>query len=175
MEPQLRQADFIILKLTKEQVPAVARMEAELFSVPWSEKAFADTLGMEHVLFYTASVDGRLAGYCGIYLAADEGEITNVAVAPEYRRRKIAQSLLLTVMAEAHEKGAQRIFLEVRSRNAAAISLYRKHGFAVIGTRGNYYQYPQDDALVMMYEYADIYTKKQQEADPSPDTKYIDK
>lgn len=152
--------DFAILKLTKEQVPEVARIETELFSTPWSEKAFADTLGMEHVLFYTASVEGRVAGYCGIYLAADEGEITNVAVAPEYRRRNIAQSLLRTVMAQARQKGARRIFLEVRSRNDPAICLYQKHGFTVIGTRKNYYQYPQDDALVMMYEYADIDTKE---------------
>ncbi len=152
--------DFAILKLTKEQVPEVARIETELFSTPWSEKAFADTLGMEHVLFYTASVEGRVAGYCGIYLAADEGEITNVAVAPEYRRRNMAQSLLRTVMAQARQKGARRIFLEVRSRNDPAICLYQKHGFIVIGTRKNYYQYPQDDALVMMYEYADIDTKE---------------
>ncbi len=174
MEPQLQQTDFAILKLTKEQVPAVARIEAELFSAPWSEKAFADTLGMEHVLFYTASVDSRVAGYCGIYLAADEGEITNVAVAPEYRGRKIAQILLQTVMARAHQKGAQRIFLEVRSRNDPAIGLYQKQGFRTIGTRKNYYQYPQDDALVMMYEYADIYIKQQHEAEP-PAIKYIDK
>lgn len=77
-------------------------------------------------------------------------------------------------MARAHQKGAQRIFLEVRSRNDPAIGLYQKQGFRTIGTRKNYYQYPQDDALVMMYEYADIYIKQQHEAEP-PAIKYIDK
>ena len=161
METGLPSADLVILKLTKEHVPAVAKLEAELFSVPWSEKAFADTLGMEHVFFYTAFVAGRLAGYCGIYIAADEGEITNVAVAPQYRRRRIAQSLLQTVMDRARQNGVGRIFLEVRSRNDPAVRLYQKYGFETIGTRKNYYRYPQDDALVMMYENADIYTKQQ--------------
>lgn len=134
----------------------VAEIEAEVFSAPWSAKAFTDTLTMENVLFYVAIAEGEVAGYCGLYLAADEGEITNVASAPGWRRQKIAQRLLLKTMAEAHDRGAQRIFLEVRSQNAPAVGLYQKAGFYAVGRRKNYYQHPQDDALVMMYEYADI-------------------
>lgn len=145
-----------IIEMAESDVPAVAAIEAEVFSVPWSAQAFADTLAMGHVLFYVAMVDGEVAGYCGIYLAADEGEVTNVAVAPGYRRHKIAETLLHKTMAEAHGRGAQRFFLEVRSQNAPAIRLYQKAGFRVIGSRKNYYQYPQDDALVMMHEFADI-------------------
>lgn len=160
METGVPPKGLVIVKLEKEHVPAVAKLEAELFSVPWSAKAFADTLEMDHVFFYTAFADGQVAGYCGIYIAADEGEITNVAVAPQYRRRNIGQRLLQTVMARALQEGVQRIFLEVRSRNDPAICLYQNNGFQTIGTRKNYYQYPRDDALVMMCENADIYTKQ---------------
>lgn len=145
-----------IIKMTKEHIYSVSSIEAEVFSMPWSYQAFEDTLSMEEALFYVAMTDGKVAGYCGIYLAADEGEITNVASAPEYRRQNVARRLLRAVMTKARQKGAKRIFLEVRSQNHPAVSLYQKTGFRTVGRRKNYYQYPQDDALVMMYEYADI-------------------
>jgi len=145
-----------ITKMNKDHIAGVAEIEAKVFSAPWSARAFRDTLTMEHALFYVALAQGEVAGYCGIFLAADEGEITNVAAAPGWRRQKIAQRLLQKTMAEAHNRGAQRIFLEVRSRNAPAVGLYQKAGFHTVGRRKNYYQRPQDDALVMMYEYVDI-------------------
>lgn len=141
-----------ILKMGKEHIADVAEIEAEVFSAPWSAKAFMDTLTMEHVLFYVALAEGEVAGYCGLYLAADEGEIAKVAAAPGRRRQGIGQRLLKQTMTEAHHRGAQRIFLEVRSQNAPAIGLYQKTGFHTVGRRRNYYQCPQDDALVMMYE-----------------------
>lgn len=149
-----RKIDFI--KMDKSHIARVAEIEAEVFSAPWSAKAFTDTLTMGNVLFYVALAEGEVAGYCGLYLAADEGEITNVAAAPGWRRQKIAQRLLQRTMAEAHSRGAQRIFLEVRSQNTPAVGLYHKTGFHTVGRRKNYYQRPQDDALVMMYDYADI-------------------
>lgn len=145
-----------IIKMKKQHISAVSAIEAEVFSVPWSYQAFENTLSMEEALFYVAVSEGKVTGYCGLYLAADQGEITNVASAPGYRRQSIAQKLLHTVMTKAHQQGAQRIFLEVRSQNDPAVSLYQKTGFQTVGRRKNYYQYPQDDALVMMYEYADI-------------------
>ena len=78
-----------------------------------------------------------------------------MAVAPPFRRHKVAQELLEKTMAKAYEKGARKIFLEVRSQNEPAIRLYQKAGFYQIGVRKNYYQKPQDDALVMMFQYAD--------------------
>lgn len=142
--------------MKKEHISSVVKIESEVFSAPWSEQAFMDALSMEYAHFYVAVEKEAVAGYCGIYLAADEGEITNIAVASGWRRQKIAQRLLQKVMEEAHGRGIQRIFLEVRSRNEPAIRLYRKNGFGSVSIRKNYYQHPQDDALVMMYEYASL-------------------
>lgn len=41
------------------------------------------------------------------------------------------------------------IFLEVRASNQEARLFYEKFGFQVIGTRKNYYQHPQEDAIMM--------------------------
>lgn len=139
-----------IIKMEKNHIPSVAKIESEVFSAPWSEQAFYDTLSLEYAHFFVAVEKEAVAGYCGIYLAADEGEITNVAVASGWRRQKIAQRLLQKVMEEAHGRGIKRIFLEVRSRNEPAVCLYHKNGFESVGIRKNYYQNPQDDALVMM-------------------------
>lgn len=138
-----------IARMLPEQIPQTAAIEAEVFTQPWSEQAFADALDLEQALFYTASVNGAVAGYCGIYLAADEGEITNVAVAPLYRRRKIAESLLKQMLTDVSKKGVRQVFLEVRVSNASAIRLYEKLGFEAVGGRKGFYQQPVEDAVVM--------------------------
>ncbi len=136
-------------------IPEIAAMEAEIFSMPWSLQSFRDVLFMEHVLFYAACDADRVVGYCICYLAADEGEIANIAVAPQYRRRGIAAMLLLKTIKHARERGAQRMFLEVRSRNEPAIRLYEGLSFQKTGIRRHYYMHPDDDALVMMHDFAD--------------------
>lgn len=144
-----------IEQMTLEHIPQIAAIEAEVFSMPWSRQGFIDTLMMEQALFYTALADSRVIGYCGIYLAADEGEITNIAVAPGCRRNHAAWLLLNKTLSEAFAKGARQIFLEVRESNTPAISLYEKAGFQVIGSRKNFYQFPVEDALVMKCEFVD--------------------
>lgn len=145
--------------MRKEHISHVAKIEAEVFSTPWSEQAFADACTMNYAFFYVAVVESQLVGYCGSYLAADEGEITNVAVAPGWRRHNIAKQLVQKTVTQIFEKGARRIYLEVRSLNEPAIQLYQTIGFQTVGIRKKYYQYPQDDALVMKYESTDIIDK----------------
>ena len=145
-----RQRLMEIEKMTREEIPRVAELERQIFSMPWSEHGFYDTLDRENVIFLTAKEEGQVWGYCGIYLAADEGEITNVAVAPERRRQGIAGKLVQTLMKEAGASGAKIFILEVRVSNTGAIGLYQKLGFTPCGIRRNFYQNPKEDALVMM-------------------------
>ncbi len=112
-----------------------------------------DALDMDCAFFYVALAADRVAGYIGIYLAADEGEIANVAVAPAYRRKKIATTLVCKALAQARAKGAAQVFLEVRESNAAAISLYQSAGFQTVGKRKDYYQRPVEDALLMRHSF----------------------
>lgn len=139
-----------IVRMTRETVPLVAELERQVFAMPWSEQGFLDTLDMENVIFLTALENGDLLGYCGIYLAADEGEITNVAVAPGYRGRGIAGALVQRLIDEAGKFGVSRYILEVRASNLGAIGLYEKLGFVRGGVRRNFYEKPREDALVMV-------------------------
>ena len=81
----------------------------------------------------------------------DEGYITNVAVFPEQRRRGIAGQLLQVFLNFAEANRLAFLTLEVRASNAPAIALYRKHGFQTVGQRRNYYQKPDEDALLMTW------------------------
>lgn len=71
--------------MTAEDAAKVASLEAEIFSQPWSENAFLDSLCLPDTIFLVAEESGVIQGYIGMYLAADEGEITNVAVNPACR------------------------------------------------------------------------------------------
>ncbi len=136
--------------MSSDDIPEVAAIERATFSEPWSGKGFADSLALEYNLFLVAQApDGSIAGYCGLYLAVDEAEITNVAVRETDRQRGIGDALLAALLREAEQRGTRRIYLEVRVSNDAAIRLYKKHGFAPYGIRRGFYRWPDEDALVM--------------------------
>lgn len=141
---------LIIREMQLEDVPTVAVLEAECFSEPWSEQAFQDALKQPEALMMVAiGMGNNPMGYCGIYLSADEGEITNVAVRPDHRKQGIADAILTEVLSEAWKRGAQTIYLEVRESNLPAQKLYEKHGFESCGIRKNFYRKPTEHAIVM--------------------------
>jgi ribosomal-protein-alanine N-acetyltransferase len=82
-------------------------------------------------------------------VAADEGEIADLAVAPWARRRGVGGLLLDLAAADARDVGVRTLYLEVRESNAAAIALYESRGFGTIGRRRQYYRHPMEDALVL--------------------------
>ena len=79
----------------------------------------------------------------------DEGYISNVAVSAKYRRQGVADALIDALNERAEALTLAFMTLEVRRSNLPAIRLYEKHGFAVVGSRKNYYDLPKEDALLM--------------------------
>lgn len=145
-----KEQKVIVRKMQPEDLPAVAELEAACFSEPWSEQAFRDALKQPEALMMTAiGMGNNPMGYCGIYLSADEGEITNVAVHPDHRKQGIADVILTEVLSKAQKRGAQIIYLEVRESNLPAQKLYEKHGFESCGIRKNFYRKPTEHAIVM--------------------------
>ena len=120
-----------IRQMTAEDIPAVAQIEKECFSQPWSEQGFLD--GMKDAIFFVAE-DPQIAG-------------TQKMWGKGYGRE-----LLLTMQRWAAEHEIDRIILEVRSKNEPAIQLYRTYGFEKIGVRKNFYQFPREDADIMEWK-----------------------
>lgn len=135
-------------KMTAEDVPFISRLEEETFSMPWSADSFLEMIGKEDARYYVAEEDGRLLGGCGVLMIAGEGNITNVAIAPEARNRGIGTALLRHLMAEGDREGLTAYTLEVRVSNTAAIHVYEKLGFVSAGVRPGFYEKPVEDALI---------------------------
>lgn len=139
-----------ITEMRQSHLDQMAELEKICFSLPWSRDMLADELSNKHAKYYVAvTEDGRVAGYIGMHVVLDEGYITNVATAPEFRRQGIAKALITKVLEYCRSKGMIYITLEVRESNAGAIALYESFGFRKIGKRADYYQKPLEDALIM--------------------------
>lgn len=126
----------------------IAKIEAECFSAPWSSKAILDSFD-NGTRFFMAVKDNRCVGYCGIDCVLDEGYITNVAVLKDFRKTGIGDLLISRLDALAKENGLGFISLEVRQSNKAAISLYLKNGYEIVGVRKDFYSSPKEDAFIM--------------------------
>ncbi len=85
----------------------------------------------------------------GMYVALDEGEITNVAVDPIFRGQGIGKLLLEELFFRARKNRLSSIVLEVRASNTGAIALYTAMGFVDLGIRKNFYEFPTEDARIM--------------------------
>lgn len=127
----------------------LAELDKLCFAVPWSEQSFADEVQNNMANYFVAYSDERIVGYIGFWRVIDEGDITNIAVAPDYRRKGIASALLERAIREAHSFGLALLTLEVRKSNAPAQALYKAFGFKPIGERKNYYHSPQENAVIM--------------------------
>ena len=133
-------------------LPAVRDIEDLSFSNPWSDATFRGELqnkGISFPLVIVHQDNGCVAGYIIYWHVRDEVQINNVAVHPDLRRKGICEAALKLVLKEVRGKGAVFVSLEVRASNTAAIRLYEKLEFKVLGTRKGYYTNPVEDAYVM--------------------------
>ena len=135
--------------MTEDDVAAVATLEGENFSRPWSYDAFYKTLSDENYIVIIAKETDALLGYCVLLCTGEEADITNVCTAPAARGKGVATVMLTALMEEGKSRGVTEFFLEVREENVPARSLYTKLGFEEIGLRKNYYEEPREHAVLM--------------------------
>ena len=139
--------------MTLEDLDSVIEVEHASFTLPWSREAFYNELVNNQYAYYLVAEDqGKIVGYCGTWIILDEGHITNIAVLPEWRGKKIGEELLVRMMGKAQSMGVKKMTLEVRVGNQTAQKLYRKLGFKDGGIRKFYYTDNMEDALIMWVE-----------------------
>lgn len=133
-----------------KDIEDVLKIEHECFTLPWSEEAFVNELTHNRFAVYVVIEDGDdVIGYCGVWVIVDEAHVTNIAILPEYRGKKLGEALLTKVMEVTKKLGAEKMTLEVRVSNHIAQGLYRKLGFLDGAIRKGYYTDNKEDALVM--------------------------
>ncbi len=136
-----------IRPMTREDIPAVAVIEQDVYPQPWPPRVFFDELARIDRVYVVAEDADGIAGYAGLLLVEGDAHVTTLAVSPQARRASLGTRLMLALVDAALERNASHLTLEVRVSNAGAQRLYERFGFAPVGLRKDYYR--DEDALVM--------------------------
>jgi len=148
---QLRTAD-------PHDLDAIMQIEHAVFpSDAWSRESMLSELANKHTRYLVAfdqQTPDDLLAYAGLLAprGATQADIQSVAVVESARRRGLARTLVQTLIAEARDRGAREVFLEVRVDNPNAQALYTSLGFERIAVRKGYYQPDNVDGAVMRLE-----------------------
>ena len=141
--------EYHIIQAEKRHLDALQRLEQQCFSIPWTREQLEAELPDGHHEFLVAEAGEKVLGYVGMMFVLDEGYISNVAVAPGYRRRGIGAALITELLRRAEALALAFVTLEVRESNVPAAALYESFGFAPVGRRKGYYDAPKEDAILM--------------------------
>ena len=141
-----------IRAMVPEDADQVAVVEEQCFAMPWSRQSFWEEASHQETIYLLAidrDNNDRVVGYVGCWVLSGEGDITNVAVAPAYRRKGVARKLLERLIELLKEQQVTAVTLEARASNTPAIALYQSLGFKSVGLRPRYYTNPVEDAEIM--------------------------
>ncbi len=156
LKVELEGAGCAIVPMTEHDLLEVVEIEETTGLSQWGWEAYRAELEKQEAVMLVArrntpdALTGRsLSGYIAARINADELHVNNIGVWPESRRRGIGGALLGAALELAARCGAREAVLEVRAGNLAALLLYDRFGFAVVGERRNYYREPPEDAKIM--------------------------
>jgi ribosomal-protein-alanine N-acetyltransferase len=144
-------ADLRLQAMTEDWLDEVSRVEKRAYTHPWSRGNFADSLRAG----YCAQVllqESTLIGYHVLMLGAQEAHLLNLTVDPPHQGRGLARLMLDEMLRDAQARGAQSLWLEVRTSNLRARQIYERYGFKQVGVRRNDYPlapFKREDAVVM--------------------------
>ena len=152
LAPARRAVPVWMRAMTHADLDAVLAIEQAVQAYPWTRGNFADALDNGYLCCVDETEGGEIRGYAILMQAADEAELLTIGVAAARQRKGLGRAILSEMLSIARARQLRRVFLEVRSTNAAAIALYRSAGFSEIGTRHGYYKNADgsEDALMMV-------------------------
>lgn len=142
-------------RATADDLDAIMALELDLFATDaWSRSTMAAELADRHGYYLVAFPVGdptRIEAYAGLRAprSQPQADIQTIGVAESARRQGLGRVLMQSLIAEARERGATELFLEVRADNPGAQALYTGLGFESIAVRPKYYQPDGVDAIIM--------------------------
>ncbi|WP_246028901.1 ribosomal protein S18-alanine N-acetyltransferase [Litorilituus sediminis] len=141
--------------VTLESVTSLMVIENACHSHPWSEKTFSSCIGGRYFGDY-AQQDNDIVGFFIGEFVVDEATLMDICVKPTMQGQGLGKQLLNQFIEQAKNKGAIKIWLEVRAKNISAQMLYINTGFVEISRRTGYYPsatgFGYEDAIVMCLE-----------------------
>lgn len=140
------------VRCERPDLEELVRFEKEVFPHPWTREQFLLSLDQKAFHIFGFKQRDRIVAYCSFVAVMDEAEILNIAVRAELQRQGMAERLLRLVLDICRRLGVERVTLESRPSNTAALRLYRKLGFATLAVRSGYYPDTGEDAIVMQLD-----------------------
>lgn len=156
MRVEVEGAGCVVEPMCEHDLLEVVEIEETTGLSQWGWEAYHEELAKPEAIMFVARRDeaievaaSRVVGYIAARVSADELHVNNIGVRPESRRRGVGGSLLSVALDAGARRGAKTAVLEVRAGNAAALAMYERLGFKVVGARRNYYKSPAEDAKIM--------------------------
>lgn len=140
-----------IVTMEIKHLKDILKVEKECFKKPWTEEMFKEEMSGKFSVYRVITENDVAVGYMGMWILADEGHITNVAIGKDFRRKGYASALVDSFIKLGEERKLSFLTLEVRESNESAISLYEKKGFTPVGRRKNYYENTEDAILMTKF------------------------
>ncbi|MFP4082619.1 MAG: ribosomal protein S18-alanine N-acetyltransferase [Candidatus Aminicenantes bacterium] len=138
--------------MEEKDLSSVCAIEKASFPNPWYKTTFIGEIHNRPISFAYVIVHQRaniILGYVILWHIKEGFQISNIAIHPDFRRRGIGEAVMQEVMDRMRREEAKFVTLEVRLSNTAALNMYKKLGFEILGIRKNYYHHPREHALLM--------------------------
>ena len=138
--------EFVAME--KAHIPGMIEVEEQCFNSGFAKATFEKELENKIAVYVVAVENGNVLGYIGLWNICGTGEIMDVAVHKDHRRRGIGEGLIQNMLSKCQDMDVFEINLEVRESNTAARNLYKKMGFKENGIRKKYYENTEDAILM---------------------------
>lgn len=150
-ENYTRKTDVEILKMKADDIEEVLKIQQESNLSYWSFEDYKGEIDREDSFSIVAKNNNQTVGFLVARLIKVENcaELYNIGVDLNFRRKKVGEKLLESLVKYGFDNNLEKVFLEVRESNQTAIKFYLKNKFAVIGKRKNFYSNPTENAILM--------------------------
>lgn len=138
-----------IQEFTEEYIEDVYLVSELSFHVAWSKSEISKELNNKLAKYFIAVVDNKAIAFGGMWIIADEANITNIAVHPNYRGEGLGKDILSSMVQYCKDNAVPDMTLEVRSSNIIAQNLYSSFDFKEEGIRKSFYLDNNEDAIIM--------------------------
>jgi [ribosomal protein S18]-alanine N-acetyltransferase len=128
----------------------IMQIEPTIYSHPWTRGNFSDSLNSGYNAWVLVDIS-EIIGYALMMLVMDEAHLLNLSIAKHRQKQGLGRQLLEHMIQIAKRHNSSNMFLEVRTSNLSAISLYENIGFNEMAIRRGYYpsHIGREDAVLM--------------------------
>lgn len=141
--------EFLIREGLLEDAEAIYEIGRKCFTDAWRKETVAHDLRQPLSRYLVAEIENEVVAFACFWFVADEAQLVNVGVHPDFRRLGIAKELIQKGIEKGLEEAMETLYLEVRVSNLPAQTLYKKLGLEILTRRKEVYDLPKEDGFIM--------------------------